>query len=113
MADGFGAESAILFGVACDVTYTVFSATNSSPQTTELFSADRSRTLWKYVRLGALQTGIIIGVMAVAASTDGGMRLAAWPLAGGALVGGMMYMMYSHALAAGAGHGQVPGQGRR
>lgn len=107
-------QGAILFGVACDVTYTVFSATNSSPQTTELFAGERGATLWKYVKLGAGQTVLIIGVMAVAAHGEGGIGLAAWPLAGGLLVGGFMWAMYAHALAAGGGGGQgVPGQRRR
>jgi len=55
MAGGGGGTKAVLFGVAADLVYNVFSATNSSPQTTELFAADRAATLWKYVKLGGVQ----------------------------------------------------------
>lgn len=55
----------------------------------------------RYVKLGAIQTVLIIGVMALAAAGDGGYRRAMWPLAGGGLVGGMMWFMYSSALARG------------
>lgn len=101
MADGPGvAGGAMLFGVYADLAYNVYSATNSSPQTTELFAADRGPTLWKYVKLGGWQVAGLTGI---------GMVLAApyklwWapPLgAGSAAV--LMYAMYRHALAAGGG----------
>lgn len=102
MADGgIGTGDALLFGVACDLSYTVWSATCSSPQTTELFAKDRAATLWKYVRLGALQTAVLVGIMALSAARDGGMRRAAWPLAGGTLVGAGMWWMYGNALKSG------------
>lgn len=96
-----GAYDAIAFGVACDLTYTIFGASNSSPQTTELFASQRAGTLWKYVRLGGLQTCVLIGIMAARAGSEGGLARAFWPAAGGLLTGGMMWAMYAHALKAG------------
>jgi hypothetical protein len=89
-----GTADAIAFGVAADLVYNVFSATNSSPQTTELFAGDRAATLMKYVRLGGLQSAILVGIMAVRGRS-------VWPIIGGGLAGAMMWMMYNHALAAG------------
>ena len=91
-----GTADAIAFGVAADLVYNVYSATNSSPQTTELFAGERAKTLWKYVRLGGLQSVLLVGIMAVRGRS-------AWPVLGGALAGGMMYFMYAHALQAGQG----------
>lgn len=92
------AAGSVLFGVYADLAYNVYSATNSSPQTTELFAGDRAPTLWKYVQLGGWQVGGL---------TAFGMALAApyglwWaPLAGGASAAVLMYLMYRHALKAG------------
>lgn len=97
MADLLGAgTAAVLFGVYADLAYNTYSATNSSPQTTELFAGERSDTLWKYVRLGALQ---------VAALGLFGAYLAKswWPLIGALCVAAVMHWMYSHALQAGGG----------
>lgn len=91
---GNGGIDAIAFGVAAELVYTIFSSTNSSPQTTELFAAERSTTLWKYVRLGGIQSAVLVGIMAVRARS-------AWAVAGGALAGGFMWGMYAHALKAG------------
>lgn len=100
---GGASIDAALFGISADLTYNIFSATNSSPQTTELFSAQRRETLWKYVRLGALQTALLVGVMSVRAAASGGLARAVWPAAGGAMAGGFMWAMYAHAAAAGGG----------
>lgn len=94
---GFGAPSAtdaIAFGVAADLVYNIFSATNSSPQTTELFAAERSETLMKYVRLGAVQAALLVGIMAYRGRSI-------WPILGGVLAGAAMWWMYGHALKAG------------
>lgn len=91
---GSGAVNAIAFGVAADLVYNVFSATNSSPQTTELFAGDRATTLWKYVKLGGLQSVILVGIMAHQSGS-------VWPILGGGLAGGFMWLMYAHALKSG------------
>jgi len=40
------------FGIFADLAMNIASATNSSPQTTELFGAQRATTLWKWVKIG-------------------------------------------------------------
>src|SRR5215475_1856373 len=88
---GARATDMIAFGVAADLVYNIYSATNSSPQTTELFARDRADTLWKYVRLGAGQAAILVGIMAIRGRSI-------WPVIGGIVAGGAMHLMYSHAL---------------
>lgn len=95
-AMGGGMQDAIIFGVAATMVYDVFSATNSSPQTTELFASDRAETLWKYVRLGGVQSAVLIGIMTFRGRS-------VWPVLGGASAGAMMWAMYAHALKSGGG----------
>lgn len=105
-------DDAIAFGVAASLVYTVFSSTNSSPQTTELFARDRAKTLWKYVRMGVYQSVFLVGVMAWRASAGhGGWKHAVWPVLGGASTGVMMWGMYAHALKAGGGTKDEDDQG--
>jgi hypothetical protein len=91
-----GGLAAVLFAVYLDAGYNIMSATNSSPQTTELFAADRADTLWKYVKLGHLQ---IAGASVLGAVLAG--RHWLWPLLGGAGAIAVMHAMYAHALNAG------------
>lgn len=91
-----GATAAGLFGIYADLAYNTYSATNSSPQTTELFSGEREQTLWKYVVIGHAQA-LAIGIF--------GSLLARkfWPLLGTVTVGIIMHCMYRHAVRAGKG----------
>jgi len=89
-----GATAAGLFGIYADLAYNTYSATNSSPQTTELFAGERQETLWKYVVIGHAQA-FAIGLFGSILSR----RL--WPLAGAVTVGVVMHCMYSHAVKAG------------
>lgn len=91
---GNGGIDAIAFGVAAELVYTIFSSTNSSPQTTELFASERSATLWKYVRLGGAQSAILVAIMAWRARS-------VWAVIGGGVAGAFMWGMYAHALKAG------------
>jgi uncharacterized membrane protein HdeD (DUF308 family) len=50
----FGMGVAGLFGIYADLAMNIASATNSSPQTTELFAGQRSETLWKWVKIGGV-----------------------------------------------------------
>lgn len=55
-----------LFGIYADLAMNIASATNSSPQTTELFAGDRHETLWKWVKIGggvALAYGVFASVI--------------------------------------------------
>jgi len=89
-----GGVAAGLFGIYADLAYNTYSATNSSPQTTELFAGERGQTLWKYVRIGHAQA-LVIGLF--------GSLLARrwWPLVGTLVVGITMHGMYAHALKVG------------
>jgi len=93
LGGGVGSPAA-LFGIWLAVGYDVYSSTNSSPQTTELFASDRADTLWKYVRLGGVQ---VIALSAFASKIEG----SPWPLIGGLTAAGIMHLMYMHALRAG------------
>lgn len=90
------ATAAVAFGVYADLAANMYSATNSSPQTTELFASDRSETLWKYVVVGHTQA-VFFGV--VGSILDRTL----WPLLGTLSIGTVMHCMYRHALKAGQG----------
>lgn len=90
------ATAAISFGVYADLAANMYSATNSSPQTTELFAGDRSETLWKYVKVGHGQA-VVFGVLGSILDRS------LWPLVGTLSIGAVMHAMYSHALKAGGG----------
>jgi len=96
--NGNAGVAAVLFLAAADAAYNAYSATNSSPQTTELFAGDRASTLWKYVKLGHVQVVGLIGFAAYVANKQG---LAMWPILGGGAVAIAMHGMYWHALQAG------------
>lgn len=90
------ATAAISLGVYADLAANMYSATNSSPQTTELFAGERSETLWKYVIIGHVQA-VVFGL--IGSILDRSL----WPLIGTLSIGAIMHGMYSHALAAGRG----------
>lgn len=61
-----GIGFASLFGIYADLAMNIASATNSSPQTTELFAGARKETLWKWVKIGggvALAYGIFASII--------------------------------------------------
>lgn len=83
-----------LFGIFADLGFNAYGFSNSSPQTTELFAADRAETLWKYVRVGH---GIAFGYGAI-----GSVMERSWaPLAGAVSVIVVAHCLYVHALYAG------------
>lgn len=81
-----GSDS-VLFGVSAALVFQIFSATNSSPQTTELFAKERSDTLMKWVRRGMITS---LGFMAVMAWRTRSI----WPIIGGGGAGASMWWMY-------------------
>jgi hypothetical protein len=101
-----GGLAALLFGAYADLAYNTYSATNSSPQTTELFAGDREETLWKYVRLGDLQVAGLSGFGFLVLTASGQRGLRWWPIIGGGVVMVAMHAMYAHALK--AGQNQTP-----
>jgi len=99
---GLGVTAALSFGVYADLAFNLFSAMNSSPQTTELFAGDRAETLWKYVKVadGAALAFGIIGAL---------LDRSWWPLIGAVAVIAVMHCMYAHALKAGEGQAAPKG----
>ncbi len=97
------AEDAALFGVAATLVYTIFSANCSSPQTTELFAAERAGTLWRYVRTAGWQSALLVSIMAVKGRS-------AWPAVGGAITGGLLWYTYDQALRDGGGQKPPTGE---
>lgn len=88
-------SAAITVAVYAALTYDIISATNSSPQTTEINAAARADTLMKWVRIGLWQAAAfgLIGVM---------LDDRRWPPALGAgLAGVLLWVQYVHAKEAG------------
>lgn len=92
---------AALFGIYAALILDVFSSTNSSPQTTELFASERAASLWRWVKMGAVVSLVFIALGAYTAHREGKNYLA--PIAGGMVALGLMWFMYSHALTKGGG----------
>lgn len=88
------ASAAVSFGVYADLAYNLYSATNSSPQTTELFAGEREVTLWKYVVIGHVQA-VALGIFGSVLDRS------LWPLFGTISIGAVMHGMYKHAVGAG------------
>jgi hypothetical protein len=100
-----GGSPGLQFGVYAALGYDVMSATNSSPQTTELFSSDRSSTLMKWVHIGALQ-GLGLGAF------GSYLERSPWPFIGCATALGIMYWEYRHADASGRASQGADGAGQ-
>lgn len=82
---------ALTIAVYAALTYDIISATNSSPQTTEINAKTRATTLMKWVKLGLAQAAMF-GVVGVLADKR------RWPPAlGVALAGSLLWMQYVHA----------------
>jgi hypothetical protein len=88
-------DSAIKVAVYGTLMYDIISATNSSPQTTEINAKKRGPTLMKWVHLGLIQGAafVIIGMI---------LDKDRWPpLLGGGLAGVLLYGQYLYALKSG------------
>jgi hypothetical protein len=79
--------------------YDVISATNSSPQTTEINARARSGTLMKWVKLGLAQGAVFVLLGAWIEKQSGGDPWA--PIIGGGLAAGLLWAQYVHARNAG------------
>jgi hypothetical protein len=104
MADfGGNGSPAIKVAVYAALTYDIISATNSSPQTTEINAAARAETLMKWVNLGMAQAALFaaIGIL---------LDKQRWPPAlGVGLAGVLLYAQYLHAKQAGLATMHLPG----
>jgi hypothetical protein len=93
MMSGDGA--AVKVAVYAALTYDIISATNSSPQTTEINAQRRADTLMKWVKIGLVQAVLFAGIGIV-------LDKQRWPpLLGVGLAGGMLWFQYVHALNSG------------
>jgi hypothetical protein len=93
------ADPALVVAVYAALTYDIISATNSSPQTTEINASVRADTLMKWVNLGLAQAALF-AAMGVALDSR------RWPpLLGSGLAGGLLWMQYQHAKSAGLANG--------
>jgi hypothetical protein len=96
-----GDSDAAVIGIYAAVVYDVISATNSSPQTTEINARKRAPTLMKWVHIGLAQAAlfVVIGVLAEPPGKK-------WrPLIGGGVAGVLLYLQYIHARNAGIENG--------
>lgn len=97
---------AALLGIYAALIFDIFSTTNSSPQTTQLFARERASTLWKWVKIGAVISLIFIALAVVTELKSG--NADAKKNVGAIVTGGLvslaiMWWMYSHALKEGGG----------
>lgn len=90
-------NDATVIGVAAAVVYDVISATNSSPQTTEINAKKRASTLMKWVHIGLAQAAFFIAILMMAEPPGKKWR----PLVGGGLAGILLYVQYVYAKACG------------
>jgi len=90
-----GDGAAVKVAVYAALTYDIISATNSSPQTTEINAQKRADTLMKWVKIGLVQAVLFAGIGIV-------LDKQRWPpLLGVGLAGGMLWFQYVHALNSG------------
>jgi hypothetical protein len=88
---GNGRSAAVRVAVYAALMYDIISATNSSPQTTEINAHLRADTLMKWVNVGIAQGVLFVGI-------------GAWldpdrwpPILGGGLAAGLLYLQYVYA----------------
>jgi hypothetical protein len=90
--------SAIKVAVYATLMYDIISATNSSPQTTEINARKRGATLMKWVHIGLLQ-GFFFVAVGVYLDKE------RWPpLLGGGIAALLLYAQYRYALQSGTDH---------
>jgi len=97
------ADAAVI-GISAAVVYDVISATNSSPQTTEINAAARAETLMKWVKIGLAQAVLFVLIMMVAEPPGKRWR----PLVGGGIAAVLLWGQYVHARNAGLASGGQP-----
>ncbi len=99
-----GTSPALIVAVYAALTYDIISATNSSPQTTEINASVRAETLMKWVKIGLLQAAFF-GIMGTVleANRSGGVPWA--PALGSGLAGGLLWVQYEHAKECGIKNG--------
>lgn len=93
---------ATVIGVSAAIVYDVISATNSSPQTTEINAKKRAATLMKWVHIGLVQAALFVFIMVVAEPRGKRWR----PMLGGILAMALLYGQYIYAKVCGVKSGE-------
>lgn len=101
LGNGLGSVKVAVYAA---LMYDVISATNSSPQTTEINAKSRAPTLMKWVKLGIAQGALFVGIGAYLEYKSGGDPWA--PIVGGGLAAGLLWAQYVHAKNAGQSSAQ-------
>lgn len=98
-ANGGVGTPAVTVAVYAALTYDVISATNSSPQTTEINAAKRAETLMKWVHVGMAQAVLFAGI---GIWLEWKAHRPIWaPVLGSGLASSMLYVQYFYARNAG------------
>jgi hypothetical protein len=105
MADfGGNGSPAVKVAVYAALTYDIISATNSSPQTTEINAQARAETLMKWVNIGMAQAVLFAGIGVL-------LDKQRWPpVLGAGLAGILLYAQYLHAKQAGLANPGPPSE---
>jgi hypothetical protein len=97
LAELIGGDDAATVAIYAALMYDIISATNSSPQTTEINAARRGPTLMKWVKIGLLQ-GVLFVAIGVVIERPG----KRWrPVLGAGTAAGLLWFQYVHAHNAG------------
>jgi len=100
---GGGDSHAITIAIYAALTYDIISATNSSPQTTEINAQKRAPTLMKWVYIGLAQA---VFFAAMGYYFERKSNRPGWPpVMGVAIAGALLYFQYAHAMRAGLENG--------
>jgi hypothetical protein len=109
MAGEFGGMGgvAVTIAVYAALTYDIISATNSSPQTTEINASRRAATLMKWVYIGLAQALLFAGIGYYFEKKSG--RPGWPPVLGVAIAAGLLYIQYVYARNSGLEAAGMPG----
>src|SRR5215831_18726368 len=95
-------NAAVKVAVYAALTYDIISATNSSPQTTEINAAARAPTLMKWVKIGLWQAGLFAFIGFLLDDQK-------WPpVVGAGLAGFLLWIQYVHAKNEGLKNPELP-----
>lgn len=95
-------DQAVTVAVYATLVYDIISATNSSPQTTEINAHVRAPTLMKWVKLGLAQAALF-AVLGIALDRR------RWPPAlGSGIAAGLLWAQYVHAMNSGLASSAAP-----
>lgn len=107
MEFGAGGAVALTIAIYAALTYDIISATNSSPQTTEINAARRASTLMKWVYIGLAQAILFAAIGYYFEKKSG--RPGWPPVMGVVIAGSLLYFQYDHAKRAGLAKAGMPG----